>query len=252
LDVEYFKHLLSYYEVDYDALMTGTEKVRKGRLLEVLAGKSTVELKWEKIEPPMEEKISITTSRVNIKKYLRNVEMVIHYLQARLNRGELRVYQQQVSFTDVSKEGQGSFFNLKGTGMTYDEYTNVLLLDKSQEFCAPDEAIESMLLFILPELGDSKNAESINVLLKALFNAEIAIVTEKDILGDESVNFPYVENYDRCEKEVFMQHKKGFVRAAARSSSSMFSDILAARSSPVEVNSSSLNVLMHESFRLMR
>jgi len=254
LNVEYFKHLLAYYEVDYDELMASTAEMRQGRLLEILAGKSKLDLQWEPVrydcEKVLPKETSITTDFMNVKQVLMNAEVIVPYLQSRLNRGELRIYQQQVSFTEAAKETEGQFFNLQGTGLSYDEYTEVLSLGSIEGFTVPDNVIESLLVFILPELRVLSKPESIQIILKALCGAEIATASTIDSANGR-YNFPDVK---KCEEKVFICNNVGFIKKKIFSSGIGVAGAFSAMSEPnsIELELPPLRVLLHEQFHLMR
>jgi|GEM_PF-1888233 len=131
LDKKHFQHLLAYYEVDYDELMSATADMRQQRLLEVLSAKLDK---------------GITLGDI-VDENSFPADIIIPYLQSRLNRGELRIYQQQVSFTDLAQEPTGEFFNLEGTAIIYDAETESLSLDAKQSFNVGDKVVISFLQF---------------------------------------------------------------------------------------------------------
>jgi len=242
LDKKYFQHLLAYYEVDYETLMAETEAIRKDRLLKVLAGKSQQELEWKPVRYENEEcllkETSITKHFINMKACLMNAEVIIPYLQARLNRGELRVYQQQVSFTAVAKESEGDFFNLKDTGLSYDEYTDTLSLEAPQTFNVPDNIVESLLVFVLPEFEGASNPKSINIVLQGLFGAKMGMTLK----SGSRVKFPMMKEGQYSNKELLMIYKGYFIRGEGKSSVNSW----------YKQDITLLDVLLHEPFRLMR
>jgi len=132
LNVEYFKHLLDYYEVDYNELMQSTQQMRKQRLLEILAGKLDK---------------GVTLGDIIDENSPLPADIIIPYLQSRLNRGELRVYQNQVSFTDLAQEDTGEFFNLDGTAIQYDAESESLSVDAKQTFKVGRKVFFSCLQF---------------------------------------------------------------------------------------------------------
>ncbi len=243
LDTNHFKHLLAYYEMDYDELMAATIEMRQDRLLRILRGKvEGIELEWESLrygnEDCLPNATSITTEMVKLADLFQNPDILIPYLQSRLNRGELRIYQQQVDYTKNAKEGEGALFNLDSTGLLYDAEMETLSLDNEKEFIVPEKVLEDLLLFIVPELISS-DVSNINIVIKGLFGAEIATSKLYSPI-DADTSFPLCG--DGYIEEVLMHHDGYFIT----SNGGDYID------DPEIIEVSPLQLLINSHFRLMK
>lgn len=95
LNSTHFKHLLDYYEVDFDELMDRTSEIRKDKLIRIVS---------ERLNIVLSDSIKIEL----------NAATVIPMLQAMLDRGEVRVSNDTVIFSD------GYILELEKECMKYD------------------------------------------------------------------------------------------------------------------------------------
>ncbi|MBY7663045.1 TerB family tellurite resistance protein [Vibrio atlanticus] len=95
LNPNHFKHLLDYYEVDFDELMIRTNEIRKDKLIRIVN---------ERLNLVFSETIKIELK----------TDTIIPMLQQMLDRGELRVSNDMVLFSD------GSSLKLEDEGINYE------------------------------------------------------------------------------------------------------------------------------------
>ncbi|HCH0716078.1 TPA: hypothetical protein NKO89_000044 [Vibrio parahaemolyticus] len=95
LNPNHFKHLLDYYEVDFDDLMIRTNEIRKDKLIRIVADRLNF--------------VFSDTIKIELK-----TDIIIPMLQQMLDRGELIVSNDTVLFSD------GSSLKLEDEGIKYD------------------------------------------------------------------------------------------------------------------------------------
>ncbi|HDY8101740.1 TPA: TerB family tellurite resistance protein [Vibrio vulnificus] len=107
LNPEHFKHLLDYYEIDFDELLAKTKSFRNKRILQII--KSRIKL------PEGSEEL----------KLIINNELVLPMIQSSLNRGEVKVVLNKLVFESEEE------VELSEVGLGYIQESKTLYLEKS-------------------------------------------------------------------------------------------------------------------------
>ncbi|HCE2271432.1 TPA: TerB family tellurite resistance protein [Vibrio parahaemolyticus] len=131
LDVNNFKHLLSYYSVEHSDLIERTNELRRNRLQKYLQKKMGItDLSWgdlsysnEKIIPTGEKISQNPVKNLNLFSY----EIIVPYLQHLINRNEAIVCN-DVLFL-ISGNNEEFVFNLSEVSLNYDKLSKSINLD---------------------------------------------------------------------------------------------------------------------------
>ncbi|HAS6345186.1 TPA: hypothetical protein I7243_17925 [Vibrio vulnificus] len=107
LNPEHFKHLLDYYEIDFNELLAKTKSFRNKRILQII--KSRIKL------PEGSEEL----------KLIINNELVLPMIQSSLNRGEVKVVLNKLVFESEEE------VELSEVGLGYIQESKTLYLEKS-------------------------------------------------------------------------------------------------------------------------
>ncbi|MCG9697432.1 hypothetical protein [Shewanella sp. Isolate11] len=94
LNPEHFRHLLDYYEVDFDDLLERTEKMRNKRVLQIFKSRLNLSLETDELEVELHN------------------DIVLPIIQTAINRGEIQVFMDKLVFseeqeTELSEVGFG-------------------------------------------------------------------------------------------------------------------------------------------------
>lgn len=181
LNPDYFKHLLAYHEVDFEELMAETADIRKGQLVEAIKNKINIDaMEWEALnytKDNYEPESEITT---NFIPNLLTHELLLPFLQIKLERHELRILNDDIY---IGKSAEETFYaTLSDLSLEYDNERNVLSV--KSEYVSGDKIIVSNELskdffdLILQSLQSkataSKPYNDLNTILSCIFSAEIA------------------------------------------------------------------------------
>jgi uncharacterized tellurite resistance protein B-like protein len=137
LNPDHFKHLLDYFDVDFDELMERTADIRQQRLLEVLRPRlDTENWQWEPLRysyftSPMENATEITTHYVDFKPAFSQADIILPWMQSKLDRGDLRVVNQNDIF--LRKDGEAFLCSLADSGLFYEPESRSFSVSKGSE-----------------------------------------------------------------------------------------------------------------------
>lgn len=202
LNPDHFKHLLAYHKIEFDELMAETAKIRSKRLTKLIVNKVTraCQLKWEPLNYcnaeslPKEKEITIDF----VPDFLTH-DLLVPFLQSKMDRGELRVSSDEVFITYNSSEKL--YCLLSDLHLDFDPEDNTFSVSKSyisdSELMVPNEIKLDYFKTIFSPLLNGE-PQDINVILYQLFKAKIAIGKQLHPKGQpnnteqiNSVCFPY-------------------------------------------------------------
>ncbi|WP_421420095.1 hypothetical protein ACN9JF_19140 (plasmid) [Pseudoalteromonas lipolytica] len=179
LNPDYFKHLLAYHEVEYEALMAETATIRSKRLTKLIVNKVTraCQLKWEPLNYcnaeslPKEKEITIDYAP-NIFTY----DLLVPFLQSKMDRGELRVSSDEIFITYNSSEKLYGL--LSDLHLEFDPEDNVFTVGKNyisgSELMVSNQIKLDYFKEVFSPLLSGEN-QDVNIILYELFKAKIAI-----------------------------------------------------------------------------
>lgn len=213
LNPDHFKHLLDYFEVDFDELLARTASIRASRLGEVMASKLNME-NWEWIplqygnDDQMPNATEITANCINLYDVTANGELVLPYLQSKLDRGELRVSAELKVFLSAA-EGEQEIATTQALGVNYCPESRSFTLNLAQ-----DEATRKMQLgHIFCLLGCSQiqpeTCEQFNQVLRLITgqsNAQLA-TTKRFSSSDSDYRFPQTNDEQYLTNEVLCSYE---------------------------------------------
>ncbi len=132
LNPEHFKHLLDYYEVDFDELMAETEELRKTRIKQNLEKKLGLpDMQWIPCERQAGREITKDYIPPLITMF--DHDIILPWLQAGIDRGEYKVVNEQIFSVSNDTGSEEKFAALDELGMQWQALGNYLVsLDGSK------------------------------------------------------------------------------------------------------------------------
>ena len=179
LNPDHFKHLLAYHEVEFDKLMVETAKIRSKRLAKLIVSKviRACQLKWEPLnycnaESLPKEKEITTDFAPNIFTH----DLLVPFLQSKMDRGELRVSSDEVFITYNSFEKL--YCLLTDLHLEFDPEDKIFTVSKSyisdSELMVSNEMKLDYFKTIFSPLLNG-DPQDINIILYELFKAKISV-----------------------------------------------------------------------------
>lgn len=142
LNPEHFKHLLSYYEVELRELLDSTKKIRQVRLQQVLENKIGLNrLEWIPLEGVAGKEITKEYVSPLITMFDHN--LIMPYLQACIDRGEMKVLNTKIYHIKDGKEHE--ICTLTSIGMTWGDEEEALVSVDTSKFNL--KVIEEFLVY---------------------------------------------------------------------------------------------------------
>ena len=146
LNPEYFRHLLDYYEVDFDDLMNSTREVLEQRLRERYGLRlEWIPLKYDNSAESSEAK-EVTKDFVNLEV---TCGMLVPYLQHLLDRGKIRVSQTSVY------AGELYLFDLNNISASFDYRCKTFFIEPGCEDESFLDVSEFIITGLMSKLGIS-------------------------------------------------------------------------------------------------
>lgn len=254
LNPDHFKHLLAYHEIEFDALMAETAEIRSNRLIEVIKQKVDIDaLEWESLTYDddtdcMPDATEVTTSFIT---NIVTLDLILPFLQSKLDRKELRVNADEVLLIKDSVEQ--TYGSLTDLTLSYDKETDAFFvtpnLPEETTFIVKAELLSDFGFMISEHLIKEKeirhdDPQVINIILDILYSAKI-VEGKKWHYDNSIIFFPKLkDNY--VKNEVVLGFNNHFY-ANIDSSSSFNAD-----NSNYLLSSTPWEVLASGQFRLMR
>ena len=143
LNPNHFKHLLDYHGVDFDTLLDGTKSIQKQRLMEkLLPDVEWITLTYSNNEELPEQK-EITKEFVDL---TLTYGMVTPFLQAMLDREELRVVQDKAyKASETVTDEEQFYFDIAKSAIQYDQESRIFTTLPDQE-ATKAEGLSSFLI----------------------------------------------------------------------------------------------------------
>ena len=181
LNLDHFKHLLAYHEIEFDELMAETADLRSNRLIEQIKKKvNPGALEWEKLsysKRNYKPEFEITT---NFIPSLLSHELLLPFLQFKLAHHELRISNDDIYIAKSAEETL--YATLSDLSLEYDNESDVLSV--KSEYVSGDKLVISnklskdffdlILQSLQPKATASKPYNDLNTILGCFFSAEIA------------------------------------------------------------------------------
>ncbi|QYJ85856.1 TerB family tellurite resistance protein [Shewanella mesophila] len=217
LNPEHFKHLLNYFEVDFEELMTRTTSLREARLREVIASKLNL-AKWDWIplkyttDGLLPEATEITADLVNLKDIITNSDIILPYLQSKLDRGELSVSAESNLFTNQNNQEQkiGPCSHL---GVTYDHESRSFALNPSKNEAEHLEQLSSVIAILAnghPEIIDVNQFNQVLEFITGIKDVQIAY-SKRYSSGDSDCCFPQTKDNSYLNEEVLYSYSGALI-----------------------------------------
>lgn len=253
LNPEHFKHLLAYHEIEFDALMAETAEIRSNRLIEVIKQKVGVELlEWEPLvycnSDNMPDATEITTTFIS---NIVTLDLILPFLQSKLDRKELRVNADEILL--IKDSGELAYGSLTDLTLSHDKETDAFFmtpnLPKEITLKVTAELLSDFGFMVSEHLVKEKEIERddpqvIDIILDIIFSCKLAQGKRYDIFKSD-VCFPW-SNGKYLQNEIVLNENKQFhLNIHGESQCRLYSSDYVTNLSPWEV-------LASGQFRLMR
>ena len=131
LNPEHFKHLLDYFEVDFKDLINTTKSLQQSRLMERVLNNEIP--KWISLEYGQTHSLTETEITSDFVDLSFTYGMVVPFLQSMLDRGEVRVFENNVYFQNQDSSEE-LLLNLKDRDeIGYDSLARAFSIDSGLE-----------------------------------------------------------------------------------------------------------------------
>ncbi|EPO5781255.1 TerB family tellurite resistance protein [Vibrio harveyi] len=189
LNPEHFKHLLDYFEVDFDNLMLSSEKLQEKRFKQVILSKLNVEnYEWEELKYYCDDIITTPNSKVTshyvdlTSSLMSLVELIVPKVQSDLDRGKICVNPNE----ELESENGEILASVKSLGLNYDKENKCFNLHLSDDDAKKDEEIYSIACYLSTGfVGRSNNINDIIAFILQDENASIAQARRHPSYPDE-------------------------------------------------------------------
>lgn len=175
LNPEHFKHLLDYFDVDFDKLMIETKDLKSRRVKQIIQSKLNVDsYEWERLEYNYESKSNskITSHYVNLAEPLNALpELMVIKIQSDLSRGKVFVN----PLGELENKRGEKVGDLKSLGLIYNKENKNVTLFLTEEKESNEDSIFSMISYL--STGNTNKDISINDVIAFIFqdkNATLA------------------------------------------------------------------------------
>jgi len=217
LNPDHFKHLLAYHEIGFDVLMAETADIRSNRLFEVIKQKVDIDaLEWEPLvylnNNVMPDATEITTTFIP---NTLTLDLILPFLQSKLDRKELRVNADEVL---LIKDGvELAYGSLTDLTLSYDKETDAFFVTPN----LPEDSAFKVTAALLSDFGfmisehlikdkqiERDDPQVINIILDILYSAKIAH-GKRYGHSDSDVCFPKSRGY-WLDGELVLGHNNFF------------------------------------------
>ena len=179
LNPEHFKHLLEYFEVNFDDLMIRTESLQKKRLKQIVTFKLNVgEYEWEDLKYyderiKVDEGSKITSHGIDLGNAIQPlIDLMLLKVQSDLDRGVINVN----PTGDIEDSAGCALTSVTSLGLAYDKETksfSLNIIDKENE---KNEQLISIAKYL--SIGHDNSFNILNGLISFLFQDDNVFIAQ--------------------------------------------------------------------------